>query len=199
MTNESDKGSILNFTEGGRGALETSHGVLYRPAKGWIQILVFLVTFVGSLVAGALLSLALGARSGFAEAVLYVPCVLIFGFGYAGWATRLGALGFELIGLGLLKALYQLIVHRRKPASLAEVLPDADRMTRAAVQAQKAASSFFFVSILIGMIAAMLSLSCDMGAGVFVRAPAIAAACFAWGRFLAVLGRRGYLPFPEGE
>lgn len=176
---------------------ETAYGLLHPPATQGRQLLNFFGVFCLSLLVGFVPRLAFGNISENARTFLHVPFVLVFGFGYAGWAARLHALGMELLGRSLFKALVQIILFRRKPKSLADVLPDQDKLTQLAVRGQKAASSFLIVSIPIALLAALAAIFIKSELTWLWRIPVIIGPVVFWGWWLMRLGRRGQLPFPE--
>lgn len=175
----------------------TAHGVLYAPASQGRQLLNLFGVFCLSLLVGFVPRIAFGDLSENARTFLHVPFVLVFGFGYAGWAARLQALGMELLGRSLFKALVQIILFRRKPKSLADVLPDRDKLTQLAVRGQKAASSFLIVSIPIALLSGLAAIFIKSELGWFLRFPVAVVPVVLWGWWLMRLGRRGHLPFPE--
>jgi hypothetical protein len=176
---------------------ETPHGLLYAPAKQGRQLLNFVGAFIASILVGFIPRLAFGELSDAARTLLHVPFVLVFAFGYAGWAARLQALGVELLGRSLFKVLLQLILFRRKPRSLADVIPDRDKFLQLAVRGQKAASSFFIASFPVALLSAFAVLFIKTELGWFLRIPVIVVLVVLWGWWLMRLGRRGHLPFPE--
>ena len=177
---------------------QTPHGLLYPPVKQGRQLLNLFGTFVASLLLGFIPRLAFGEISETARTFLHVPFVLVFGFGYAGWAARLHALGMEFLGRGIFKVLVQIILFRRKPTSLAEVLPDKEKLTQMAVRGQKAASSFLIVAFPVALLAAFATIFIQTGLG-FLRFPMVVLPVVLWGWWLMRLGRRGHLPFPEAS
>ena len=177
----------------------TPYGLLYPPAKQGLQLLILFGALGGSLLLGFIPRLAFGEISANARTFLHAPFVLVFAFGYAGWAARLHALGMEFLGRSLFKALVQLLIFRRKPRSLAEVLPDKDKLAQMAVRGQKAASAFLFASILLALFTAMATIFIKTELGWFVRFLMVVVPVVLWGWWLTRLGRRGYLPFPESS
>jgi hypothetical protein len=141
--------------------------------------------------------LAFGQISGNAKTFLHLPFPLVFALGYAAWAARLHALGMEFLGRSLFKALVQLILFRRKPRSLADVLPNADKLTQMAVAGQKAASGFLIVSIPVALLAALATFVVEAEIGWLLRPMVVSVPVVLWGWWLSFLGRRGHLPFPE--
>lgn len=153
--------------------------------------------FVGSFLCGWVPSLCFGEISQKAGLFLLIPFPLVFMLGYGAWAARLQAIAFELLGRSLFKALFQLIVRRRKP-DWQQVLPDRDKVMQLAVRAQKAAWSFLFVAIAIAVFAGAAAVFISSQLNFFLRPLAVAVPVVLWGWLLALLGRRGYLPLPEG-
>jgi Ca2+/Na+ antiporter len=177
--------------------IETSAGTIYRPQSSWIQIVIFIGAFFGGPAMGWLTGQALGGVSENAQTFLYVPYVLVFFMGYALWLSRLNALAFEFIGRGLLKALFMIVILRRKPEKLEDVLPTREKLEAMMARAQRAANSFWIVSIPIGTFAALASLLMETATGIVLRALLTGGGCLAWGLILGRLARRGYLPIPE--
>src|SRR5262245_6718328 len=95
---------------------ETPHGVLYKPQPFGLQILVLIGAFTGGPVIGWLMAQVLGGVSETAQAFLYVPPVLIFFFGYGLWTARLAAIAFDAISRPILRALFQPILKKKRPA-----------------------------------------------------------------------------------
>lgn len=128
-----------------------------------------------------------------------LPGALIFFLGYAVWVARLSAIVFDTIGRSVLRALFAMIVWKRRPDSDRDVLPSRERLLEMLVRAQKAGLSFAPVGWLVGLgagLAATLFTSQVSASGRFLF---VAATSVAWGHLLARLGRRGWLPFPEEE
>jgi hypothetical protein len=155
--------------------------------------------FFGSAAVGHAVGLIPGDLSENARGVLYVPPMLVFFMGYATWMARLQGLAFTTITWGLLKALFRLAVRRQKPSSVADVLPSRDDLLKMAVLGQKAGASFAPIGWLVGLPAAGVASLFDSQLSALARFALVAFAIVAWGHVLARLGRRGWLPFPEGE
>jgi hypothetical protein len=119
--------------------------------------------------------------------------------GYGFWVARLNAIAFEGIGRGILKALFLLLIRRKKPPSLEEVIPSKEKLLEMAVRSQKAAWSFLTAAIIVAVPAGLVALAIDSDASAFSRLFLISGGAVAWGCLLGFLGRRGYLPMPEGE
>lgn len=181
------------------GGLETPYGTLYRPLREGRQLLVLLAAFAAGPACGYLVAELLGDLSKAAQTALYVPYVLIFFAGYALWVARLNAIAFEGIGWSLIKALFNLIVRRRKPKQLHDVLPSKEKLLEMMVRAQKAGASFSPVAWLIAPPTGLMSLMFDSGVERSLRFALVTASCVLFGQVLARLGRRGWLPFMEEE
>ena len=179
--------------------METPYGKLHKPKHGVVQFAALLVAFFGGPFLGYAVGGALGGLSETAQIVLYLPFVAIFFLGYGLWVARLNAIAFEGIGKGVLKALFTLIVRRKKPQNIEDVLPSKEKLLKMAVQAQKAGWSFFTVSIPIALVAALLALLFDSPASGLTRLLAVGGACLLWGYVLGFFARRAYLPIMEGE
>jgi hypothetical protein len=174
--------------------LETPHGTLYQPRPLGLQILLLAIAFLGGpAVSWAMTQVFQLSTS--ASWLLYVPLTLVFFLGYALWAARLAAIAFDTIGRGLLWALFKLIVQRKKPEKLEDVLPSRDKLERMVVRAQRAGWSFLVVAIPLGVAAALLSIiiGSDNPAALPVTV------CILWGYILGFLARHGYLPLPESD
>ena len=179
--------------------LETPYGRLYRPRAQLQQVGVLLAAFAGGPLLGWATGRALGDLSDTARALLWLPGALIFFLGYAVWVARLSAIVFDTIGRSVLRALFALIVRKRRPDSDRDILPSRERLLEMLVRAQKAGASFAPVGWLVGLgagLAATLFTSQVSASGRFL---VVAASSIAWGHLLARLGRRGWLPFPEEQ
>jgi len=176
---------------------ETPFGTFYRPRSIALQMMTLLGALLGILLIGWLISQALGGVSKNAQIFLFIPFFLILVLGYGLWLSRLEALAFEIIGKGILRALYEVIVKRKKPESPESILPPKEKLEEMAVRAQRAASSFFIVAIPAAIGAGLAALFIESPTGVWLRICVISGGCLLWGRFLTNLGRRGYLPLPE--
>jgi len=167
---------------------ETPFGRLYTPKSFPVQIPFLVGAFAGGPVAAWLVSKLLGGVSQNAQLFLYAAYGSIFFFGYALWASRLAALAFNTFGKNLLRLLFRWIVKKKNPAGIEDLLPTRERLEELVVRAQRAASSFLVVSIVIGFIG-----------GIWIESLLVATGCVLWGWLLMCLGRRGYLPLPEAS
>lgn len=191
------KGRIITETPFENG--DTPYGKLYEPKRTLVQFAVFAGAFFGGPLFAMLVGGFLGGLSETAQTALYVPFVAIFFLGYGLWVSRLNLLGFNLLGRGLLKTFFMLIVLRRKPASLQDVLPSPEKFVEAAVKAQKAGWSFLLMAIPVACVAALTAMIVDAETGAAGRAVIVGGACLVWGYVLGWLARHGYLPFMDGE
>lgn len=177
----------------------TPYGRLYEPQRGFVQFATLFFTFAGGPVMGIGVGKWLGNLSESAEVAICLPFAAVFFMGYALWAGRLHALAFDLIGRGILKALFCLFILRRKPTSLEDVLPSREKLVKAAVAAQRAGWSFLVASVPVAGVAALGALIMDADAGAMERVIVIGGACLLWGYVLGWLARHGYMPIMEGE
>ncbi|MGH6930255.1 MAG: hypothetical protein ACREEV_18195 [Dongiaceae bacterium] len=180
-----------------KGHLETGAGLLYKP-QGWgVQIPLVIAAFIGGPAIGWLIGGMMPGLSEGARTFLCVPFVLMFFLGYGLWLARLNAIAFHGLGKGLLKALFLLLVLRRKPARLEDVLPSRDKLAEMLVRGQRAASSFLAVSVPIAIVAGLVVMFFETGTSLLLREILVVGGYVGWGWLLSFLGRRGYLPFPE--
>ena len=108
--------------------LETPHGRLYRPQSQSKQILALIASFVASMSLGSWVAAIPGDLSTAAQVAFHIPYVLVFFLGYGLWVARINALVFDAIGRSVLKALWQLIVHRKQPEARETILPSRDKV-----------------------------------------------------------------------
>lgn len=179
------------------GRMETPFGTLYEPVGQWVQVSALLGVFGGSIALGRLAGLALGDLGETESNLLFIPFVAVLFAGYALWSARLKALAFEMVGKGILGALWTLVVRRRKPENLQDLLPSKEKLLEMAVRAQKTSSSFRIAALPVAGIAGLVVLLFDATVGPVTRVLVVAGGCLAWGWFLARLARRGYLPVME--
>lgn len=177
--------------------LDTPHGRLHKPKNWFVQCGSLFATFMGGPALGMAIGHALGELSENAEIVLYLPFVAIFFLGYGLWAARLSAIAFDGIGRGLMRALFLLVVRRKVPEKVEDVIPSEDTLTKMAVRAQQAAGSFLVMSVPVAIVTALASLFFDSPASTMMRLLLVGGGCVAWGFVLSQLGRRGFLPMME--
>jgi hypothetical protein len=178
---------------------DTPFGRIYEPQRGIVQFATFCLAFVGGPAAGSILGSLLGVTSETGQVALCIPFVAIFFLGYALWIGRLNVLAFDLIGRGLFKALFCLIVLRRKPKDVSDIMPSRDKILETAVKAQKAGWSFFPASIPVAALSMLIAILVDADANAIERMVGVGGACASWGYALGWLGRHGYMPILEGE
>ena len=175
--------------------LETPHGRLYRPQSQSKQILALIASFVASMSLGSWVAAIPGDLSTAAQVAFHIPYVLVFFLGYGLWVARINALVFDAIGRSVLKALWQLIVHRKQPEARETILPSKDKVLEILVKAQKGGASFRGISWAV----APLGLLCESATPEMQLVVLLMSTVLAWGYLLGFLGRRGWLPFPEGD
>jgi hypothetical protein len=181
--------------EGNGRIMETPFGVLYAPQRGLMQAVVLLAVFVGTILAAEIIARMIGDLSRVAGIVLYTGFVACLFAGYGLWSARLKAIAFHGVGKALLKALFLLLVRRRRPESIEDLLPTEEKLTQMAVAAQQSAPSFKAAGLLIGVLLGLSSLLFEAsGALRFLLA---AGGLIGWSYLLYFLGRRGYLPILE--
>ncbi|MCK6461871.1 MAG: hypothetical protein L6Q95_18480 [Planctomycetes bacterium] len=178
-------------------SLDTPHGRLHRPRGFGLQALTLVAAFAGGPALGWAVGQAPRDLSETARTFLYVPFVLVFFLGYAAWVARLKMIVFHGLTKSLLATLFLLVVRRRKPKSIADVLPTREKLLEMAVQAQMAAASFRRVGWFVGIAAGFLAALFDSAMGGATRFALVSATCVAWGYALSMLARRGWLPIPE--
>lgn len=178
---------------------ETPSGTLYRPRATGLQVLYLLAVFAAGPGVGWVLAVSLGGLSENARFFLCVPFFAILFLGYGLWSVRLKAIAFQTLGKGILRALFFLIVRRKKPQSLADVLPTPDKLEAMAVRGQKAASSFCLVAVPVAAVSGAITALIDSDSEPATAVAAVIATCLLWGALLTFLGRRGFLPMLEGK
>jgi hypothetical protein len=181
------------------GDLDTPYGRLYRPLHQWAQIAVLFAAFCAGPAIGWLIGHVPGDLSETARTMIYVPFVLVFFAGYALWIARLNAIVFDVLGRSFLKAFLLMLIRRRKPESFQDLVPTREKLLQMAVRAQKAGASFAIPGWPIGLIAGLLSVFFQSGFGAVALFLLLSSSVIGWGYLLAILGRRGYLPFMESE
>lgn len=178
---------------------DTPYGKLYAPKQWFVQFGMLALAFFGGPIFGIVVGRLLGGLSETAETALAIPFVAIFFLGYGLWVSRLNVLGFNLIGKGLLKAIFSLLILRRKPKSIDEILPSPEKFVEAAVKAQKAGWSFLLMSIPVACVSMVAALIVDAQTSAMGRAAIVGSACIGWGYVLGWLARHAWLPFMDGE
>jgi hypothetical protein len=180
--------------ESAQNVVSTPRGPLYASKRHWLHGGVLLGAFASGPALGWIVGRLLEGVSKSARTGLYLPFPVILLAGYALWSARLKAIAFDGLGRGILIALFRLAVQHKR---LEDILPGKERLAARAVKAQKAASSFFRVSVPVALVAGLAAVIMDADAGVTHRAVVVGGACIGYGWTLAWLGRRGYLPIME--
>ena len=179
--------------------LETPYGHLYRPLTSGKQVIVLVASFVASMSLGGWLAVIPGDLSSAAQVILHIPYILVFFVGYSVWVARLNAIAFDGIGRSLIKMLWNLIIYRKEPTTLAEVLPSREKLLEMLVKGQRAGASFRGVSWPIALAGALCAMLFESAMPSMALAAMIAASVVGLGHILGFLGRRGWLPFPEND
>lgn len=179
--------------------LETPYGRLYPPQSQTRQIGALIAAFVASMSLGGWVAAVPADLSTAAQVGFHIPYVLVFFFGYGLWVARINALVFDTIGRSVLKALWQLIVQRKQLDAKQAVLPSREKLLEMLVKAQKGGAAFRGVSWPIAALALPLGLLCESSMRGMQLVALLAATTLGWGFILGYLGRRGWLPFPEGD
>ncbi len=179
--------------------LETPYGYLYHPLTNGKQIIVVIAAFFGGPAFAWVIGQVPGDLSQTARDVLFIPMMAVFFLGYGLWIARLNAIAFHGIGLGILKTLFMLILFRRKPKSIEDVMPSRDKLLEMMVRAQKAGASFAPVGWLVGIVSGLAAMLFDSAAHPAKLFLLVASGCVIWGYLLAWLGRRSWLPFMESD
>lgn len=179
--------------------LRTSFGLLHRPQSQGRQILVLIAAFFVSMGLGSWIAAIPGDLSNAAGIAFHIPYVLVFFFGYGLWLARINAIIFDTIGRSILRALWQLIIHRKQPDAREAVLPSREKMIEMLVRCQKSGASFRIVGWFVALLSLPLGLLTESSMRGVPLVGLLAVTILAWGALLGSLGRRGWLPFPESE
>ena len=179
--------------------LETPYGRLYRPQSQSKQIFALIAAFVASMSLGGWVAAIPGDLSTAAQVAFHIPYVLVFFLGYSLWVARINAIVFDTMGRSVLKVLWQLIVHRKQPDDREGILPSKEKVLEMLVKAQKAGASFRGISWGVAPLGMVLGLLCDSAMPEMQLVTLLVATVLAWGYLLGYVGRRGWLPFPEGD
>ena len=194
-----DVESNLKLREIPADGLETPHGRLYRPQTQIKQILALIAAFVASMSIGGWVAALPGDLSTAAQVAFHIPYVLVFFLGYGLWLARINAIVFDAIGRSVLKALWQLIVHRKQPDPKHTVLPSKDKLLEMLVKAQRGAASFRVIGWAVAPLGLVLGILCESAMSKMQMVILLVGTVLAWGYLLGFLGRRGWLPFPEED
>lgn len=179
--------------------METPYGWLYRPQSQTTQIVALIAAFLVSMSLGSWVAAIPGDLSTAGLVAFHVPYVLVFFLSYGLWLARINAIVFDAFGRSVLKVLWQLIVHRKQPDSMEAVLPSRDKLLELLVKAQKGGASFRGISWPMAALSMLIGLLCESATPAMQLVTLLTATTLAWGFSLGFLGRRGWLPFPEGD
>jgi hypothetical protein len=167
-----------------------------KPLGTGGQVLVLVASFLGGPAVGWVVGQVPGDLSETARTIVCVPFVLVFFLGYAAWLARVKTIAFRGLGVPILKALFVLLVHRRKP-QVADVLPTRERLAEMVAKVQAAGAAFRRVAWLLGIAFGLAAALFDSAWGAAARFVLVSAGCIAWGYALTHFARRGWLPIPE--
>ena len=179
--------------------LETPYGRLYPPQSQGKQILALIAAFLASMSFGGWTASVPGDLSTAATVALHIPYVLVFFLGYGLWVARINAIVFDTLGRSVLKALWQLIVYRKQPDARETILPSREKLVEMYVKAQRGGASFRAIAWPAAALGVFVGFLCESAIPRVQLAALLAASTLAWGYLLGFLGRRGWLPFPEGD
>lgn len=179
--------------------LETPHGRLYRPQKpeqtDFRADRGVCCQYESWRLGGG----NTGDLSTAAQVAFHIPYVLVFFLGYGLWVARINAIVFDTIGRSVLKALWLLIVHRKQPDARETILPSKEKLLEMLVKAQKGGASFRSISWGVAPLGVLVGLLCESAMPEMQLVILLVVTVLAWGYVLGFLGRRGWLPFPEGD
>ena len=177
--------------------IATVSGYLYCPPTRGKQVLFLIASFFSAIFLGLLISSIPGDLSEFATGVICFVFLLVFFFGYGLWVGLVSALLFSRVKYPIIKLFTKFIVHREKPASLNELLPEREKLIELMVRAQKYSGTFFILSWPIGLVGGFTALFMKTSMGFVFLFFLIIIGSVIYGFLLSYFGRRGYLPFPE--
>jgi len=146
--------------------------------------------------AGSALAALLLRDSVWAEALGFFALPLVFGFGYKIWMARLAAVAWDHLFSGWVRALWQLLVRRRRPEAR-DVLPTRETLAAMLQAALRATSVFARVGLYFGGLSGVLAALAARPGMSAAAGAAFFAASAAYGTALARMGRNGWLLFPE--
>lgn len=177
--------------------VELSEGTLFKPQNAGIQFALLFAVFVAGPGFGWVIAQVLGGVSKNGQIALYISYVTILFLGYSLWSLRLKTIAFRHLGFGFFRAVLVMLIRRRKPENLEELLPTKETLEKMAVQAQAAASSFLAVSIPVSGVSGLFALVLTSQTSAFGQLALVGGSCLFWGWLLSRLARRGYLPILE--
>jgi hypothetical protein len=167
------------------------------PRRSTKAIVITLIsTAFGGALAGVGLAWLLAPGSAVAQFVGFMMLPLVLGFGFKLWEARVVSYLTKRFGWGLVKFLWQALVHRRRPdaAGLLPTREDAEELARRMVRGM---SAFTHMGVAVGAVAAPIA---GLVSSHFLVTTALFfVAAVAFGRVCTRLARGGYLQPPEGE
>jgi hypothetical protein len=155
---------------------------------------VLLAVLLAAAPATVWLIVSLLGITGFARGMSVAAFPLVLAIGYQLWWLRILAAGLDLGGRRIGGALWRRVT-RRAPIASGGLRATADDVQRLAVRTLEATRVFRSV----GNVAALIALLGIGLRGTWLAAIVTAILLGGWGRWLASLGFRGWLPIPEGE
>ncbi|MGH7794550.1 MAG: hypothetical protein ACREQ2_06595 [Candidatus Binatia bacterium] len=90
-------------------------------------------------------------------------------------------------------------MHRKQPDDRETILPSKEKVLELLVKAQKAGASFLGISWAVAPLGVLVGLLCQSAMPEIQLVILLVGTELAWGYVLGFLGRRGWLPFPEGD
>ena len=187
------------MADNNRSRREHSIKVVYQQKSAGVQIMVFIGVLMSIPVIGWFVSNLLGTLSTNAQTAIYISFFLILLFGYGLWFVRLGVRAISAIGKNVLFAIFRLGKQKKEQKGQEERLPIAEGHDQFDIALQQTASSFFIVSILMGVVSGLSAIFYESATEAWLRVCIVFGACLLWGLFLANLAKRGYLPIPSDE
>jgi MFS family permease len=146
--------------------------------------------------AGSALAAVMLVDSGWSQALGFFALPLVFGFGYKIWMARLAAVAWDHLVSGWVRALWQILVQRRRPQAK-DVVPSRETLAAMADAALRATSVFGRVGLYFGALMGALAALAALPGLALVSGGTFFAASAAYGFALARMGRAGWLVFPE--
>jgi hypothetical protein len=171
--------------------------VSFPPQRSTKAIVVTLIsTAFGGALAGVGLAWLFAPGSAVAQFVGFMMLPLVLGFGFKLWEARVVSYLTKRFGWGLVKFLWQALVHRRRPdaAGLLPTREDAEELARRMLRGM---SAFTHMGAAVGAVAAPIA---GLASSRFLVTTVIFfVAAVSFGRLCTRLARGGYLQPPGGE
>lgn len=186
--------------------VETGHSATLNTAGGpglpersrWAVVGTLAGALFGGVAVGSGLARVLAPESIVAAFVGFLTLPLVLGTGYQIWQARIMSLIARRFGRGLVRALWQSLILRRKPQldTLMPTREDALLLLRRMIQA---ASAFTYAGVLVGAGAGLLVGWAAPGGRFWLACGLFIVVSTLYGRALTLLARAGYVPPPDGE